>query len=343
MPHWEIGDQGVAVQPLQRFRRQEARDGRVEARRAGVDVREGPLPAPADVLFFRRVAHLQNHVQALGLVPDGVPGGTEVQQLHHAVLGDVDVVRRHVPVDEALRVNGGQRPQDRDHHIQGLFNRDLPAVVGDVRLEGDALDVVHDEVGRVVLVKIAGDGGDVGVADELGQGPGLLLEPLRPVGELLGLGVHGHRHRRSDAGGDVVGHELLDGHLGVQLGVQGQVGDAKSALAEDPSHDVAAVQHGPGPQGHGEFPLVLLQVEPAVRAGARALRPLLKAVVAEIFPLRHAPHAPSVAYWLHHSPLPGRTQLCCLHSIRPKSFRPGLPSVETTAESLCLQFHAGMV
>ena len=144
-------------------------------------------------------------------------------------------------MDEPLRVDGGQRPEHRDHHVQGLLHADLPAVVGDVGLEGDALDVVHDEVGRVVFVEVAGHAGDVGVADELRQGPGLLLEPLRAVGKLLALGVHGHGHGGADAGGDVVGHELLDGHLGVQLGVQGQIGDAEAALAEHPANDVAVI------------------------------------------------------------------------------------------------------
>ena len=160
-------------------------------------------------------------------------------------------------------------------------------MVGDVGLEGDALDVVHDEIRGIVFVEIAGDGGDIGVADELCQRPGLLLEPLRAVGELLGFGVHGHRHRRPDAGGDVVGHELLDGHLGVQLGVQGQIGDAEAALAQDAADDIPAVQHGPGPQGHGESLFVIRQVEAAVRAGALLCLPLLKAVVAEMFLFSH--------------------------------------------------------
>ena len=199
-------------------------------------------------------------------------------------------------MDEALRVDSGQCPQHRDHHVEGLFDRDLPAVVGDVGLEGDALDVVHDEVGRVVFVEITGDRRNVRVADELRQSPSLLLEALRAVGELLPAGVHHHGDRGAAyAGGDLAGHELLDGHLRVQLGIQGQVGDTKSALAQHTAHDVAAIQDRPGPQGHGEFFLILCQIEPAVRAGALLCLPLLEAVVAEIFPLSHIvpPHETS--------------------------------------------------
>ena len=192
-------------------------------------------------------------------------------------------------------MNGGQGPQHRDHHVEGLLHADLPAVVGDVGLEGDALDVVHDEIRRVVLVEIAGDRRNVRIADELRQGPGFLLEPFGAVGELLGFGVHGHGHRCPDAGGDVIGHELLDGDLGVQLGVQGQIGDAEAALAQHPADDIPVIQHGPGPQGHGEFLFVFRQVEAAVGAGAFRGLPLLKAVVAEIFPLSHIvpPHETS--------------------------------------------------
>ena len=252
------------VQPLQRLRGQEAGQRRIEAGGAGVDVRKGPLAAPADVLLLGRIAHFQDDVQTLGLVPDGVPGGAEVQQLHHAILGDVDVVRGHVPVDEPLLVDRGEGPQHRDHHVQGVLHAHLSAVIGNVGFKGDTLDVVHDEIRSVVLVKVAGHRRNVGVADEFGQGPGLLLEPFGAVGEVLRSALHRHRDSGADAGGDLVGHELLDGHLGLQLGVPGQIGDAEAALAQHPAHDVPAIQNSPGPQGHRVFFLVLHQVEAAV-------------------------------------------------------------------------------
>ena len=268
------------VQPLQRLRRQEAGQRRIEAGGAGVDVRKGPLAASPDVLLLGGVAHLQDDVQALGLVPDGVPGRAEVQQLHHAVLGDVDVVRRHVPVDEALLMDRSQSPEHRDHHVQGVLHTHLSAVVGDVGFETDTLDVVHNEVRGVVLVKVAGDGGNVGVADELGQGPGLFLEPLGAVRKILGTvggedGDGGALH----TGGQLPGHELLDGYLGLQLGVPGQVGDAEAALAQHPAHDVPVIQNSPGPQGHRVLLLILHQVEAAVGTRAVQAVSLLEAVI----------------------------------------------------------------
>ena len=172
------GDQFVLVQPLQALRREIPGDGGVEAGGAGVYVGVGALAAAADVLLFRGIAHFQDDVQALGLVANGVPGGAEVQELDHAVLGDVDVVRRHVTVDEALGVDGGERLEHRDHDVAGVLHADLAAVIGDIGLEGDALDVVHDEVRGVVFVEVAGHAGNVGMADELGQRAGFFLEPF---------------------------------------------------------------------------------------------------------------------------------------------------------------------
>ena len=92
-------------------------------------------------------------------------------------------------MDKALGVDGGEGLEHRDHDVAGVLHTDLAAVVGDVSLEGDALNVVHDEIGRVVFVEVAGNTGNVGVADKLGQCPGLLLEPLGTVGESLRLAL----------------------------------------------------------------------------------------------------------------------------------------------------------
>src|SRR5699024_4039204 len=116
----------------------------------------------ADVLLLGGVAHLQDDIQTLALVSNAVPGGAEVQKLYHAVLGDVDVVRGDVTVDEALLMDRSQSPEHRDHHVQGVLHTHLSAVVGDVGFKGDTLDVVHDEVRGVVPVKVAGHRRNVG-------------------------------------------------------------------------------------------------------------------------------------------------------------------------------------
>src|SRR5699024_5514085 len=95
------GYQLVMVQPLQALRRQEPRDGRVEAGGAGVHIGEWSLTAPADILLLRGITHLQDNIQAFALVADGVSCGAEVQQLYHAVLGDVDVVWGDVTMNKS--------------------------------------------------------------------------------------------------------------------------------------------------------------------------------------------------------------------------------------------------
>ncbi len=176
-----------------------------------------------------------------------------------------------------------QRPQDGDHDVQRLVHRYSSARVADVALEADPLDVVHDEIGGIIGVKVAGHARDVGMSDKLGQGPGLLLEALRPVGKVVLLGVHSHGDGSPlDTGGDVVGHVLLHGHLGLELCVEGQVGDTESALTQDAAYDIPVVQHRSGPEGHGEFFRVLCQVEPAIRTGALRTLPLGEAVIAEV-------------------------------------------------------------
>ena len=70
-------------------------------------------------------------------------------------------------------------------------------MVGDVGLEGDALDVIHDEVRGVVFVEVAGHTGDVGVADELRQSFGLVEKTLFPIEEVL-LPAGRYRQKQSD-------------------------------------------------------------------------------------------------------------------------------------------------
>ena len=158
-------------------------------------------------------------------------------------------------MDESLSVDGGQSPQHRNHHVECVLYGHLPAAARDVGLKTDTLDVVHDEIGRAVFVKVAGHTGDIRVAHELGQSPGLLLEPLGAVGKFLRFAFHGNGHGGADAGGNVVGHELFDSYFRVQLGVQGQIRVAETALAQHPADDVASAKsnpqwgQGPSPSG----------------------------------------------------------------------------------------------
>ncbi len=186
-------------------------------------------------------------------------------------------------MDEPLLMHRSQRPQDGDHDVQSLVHRHSSARVADVALEADPLDVIHDEIRGIIGVKVAGHARDIGMSDKLGQGPGLLLESLRSVGKVVLLGVHSHGDGSPlDTGSDVVGHVLLHGHLGLELGVIGQVGDAETALAQDAAHDVAVIEQRPGTEGYREFFRVFLQVEAAIRTVPFRVLPLGEAVVAKM-------------------------------------------------------------
>ena len=92
------------------------------------------------------------------------------------------------------------------------------------------------------------------MADEFRQGPGLLPEPLRAVGEIVRPSA---RHNGDRAplhpGRHLAGHVFLNGHLGLELGIESQIGDAEAALAQDAADDVAVVEHRPRPKGHREL------------------------------------------------------------------------------------------
>ena len=176
----------------------------------------------------------------------------------------------------------GQGLHHRRQDGQGLFVRDLPALGGDVRLQAHALDVLHDEISRMVLFKIVLHRNDVGRVLELGQNPRLLQKPLHAVLILL-LAQPGERHAVpvGMAGGKARGHILLDGHLDLQGQVVAQIGDAEPAYAQDFSGHIPAVEQGA--QGQGQKRLLRLLVKPTVGADRGALRFFLKAAIADLF------------------------------------------------------------
>ena len=186
-------------------------------------------------------------------------------------------------MDKPLGVDRRQRPQDGDHDVQRLICGDPASRVGDVAFEADPFDIVHNEIGRTVFVKVTADARDIGMADELRQCPGLLPEALRAVGEVLRPGVRHDRDRSAfHTGGDFTGHIFLNGHLGLELGVEGQIGDAETALAQDAAHNVAVIQDHPSLEGRGEFFPVVRQIESALGAGAERILQRLKTVVAGV-------------------------------------------------------------
>ena len=143
-------------------------------------------------------------------------------------------------MDQALPVNRRQGTEHGKHHIQGLLRADPSARPRNVILKGNALDIVHDEIGGLIFVKIIRHPGDIGLPHKFGQNPGLLPEALLPVGKVLPAGRRaGHNPRPIRPDSHLAGHVLFHCHLSRKPLIPGQVSDAKSALAQHPANPVA--------------------------------------------------------------------------------------------------------
>ena len=280
-------DEFVLVLPVNGIGRKAASEGVVESGPQGVHIGIGPLPAMAGILFPGSVAVLEDHIQAAALVTQAVAGSAEIQQLNSTIVGNIDIVRGHVPMDNAFGVHRSQGSNDRFKDALGLRPREA-AMLLQVVLEAGALDVIHNEVGRVVLFEVAMHTHDVGVADELRQSFGLVEKTLFPIEEvLLPLAGIGRNRVTVRAGGHSVREILLDSHQTAGLMVLGNVGDAEAALAQHLSENVAPVEYSARRQRHGILVCLGAGFVSAGRTNSRPIRHGLETVVA-------VPHPPSI-------------------------------------------------
>ncbi len=86
------------------------------------------------------------------------PGDTEIQDADVAVV-DADIVRLQVAVGDAALMCGIQRPRHLDGDLERLFDRQRAGALDQVgeRLAGH---VLHDQVGRAVVLGEVGHAGD---------------------------------------------------------------------------------------------------------------------------------------------------------------------------------------
>ena len=185
------------------------------------------------------------------------------------LVGDEDVLRLHVTVDQPGPVRGGERGDDRLEQGQRPRGRHRGLLAQDVA-EGVARDVLHhqeDRVGAVGgVVALVVDTHDVGVV-EAGGGARLTHEAL---GELLVVAEPGVHH--------------LDRDGAVEPGVGGLV-DTGHATASHPGEDAVAAVQQPSDQGVARrrrarlrgrarvAPLIDLQAGPGARRGRIRRRP----------------------------------------------------------------------
>src|SRR5712692_7033515 len=102
-------------------------------------------------------------------------GQPEIEDLGVTALGDEDVRRLDIPVDNSLGMRGIQRIGNLDSQVEHLIDLEWPP--GDEVLERLPLEQLHDdEVVSLVLADLV-DGADVGMVQGRG-GSGFALETL---------------------------------------------------------------------------------------------------------------------------------------------------------------------
>ena len=229
------GEAGVQVGDQRRKRRRVALGGDVPEQ-VGRDVVERPaagaqledddaervevrsegqrLPAPG----LRRDVVRRSQKGPFGLLLDGGggeqdPRQPEIDDLDLAFVGDEDVRRLQVAMQDAAAVGGGEAAGEAFGHLQHAGELHRPRHVR----EGAALDVLGDEVGAVVHAPDPVQGGDVRVLDA-GRRPGLDQEVVErsAIGRL---------------------HELQR-HQAVEERVVSEIDAAVAALAERPEEPV---------------------------------------------------------------------------------------------------------
>ena len=188
---------------------------------------------------------LQNDIQTAAPISQGVAGGAEVQEFDLAVGHDTDIVRGHVPVDDAPSVDGIQGLHNRCQQLKGFLPGQTASAVRHILIQTPALNVLHHEIGRIVFFKIVVDSHDIGIALKGRQRPGLLQETLLAVDEIIfsGAGV-GRDGAGAVSGCHGVGKIFLDCHPFLGLIILRQIGDAEAALTQYPTQNIPTSQNG---------------------------------------------------------------------------------------------------
>ncbi len=148
-------------------------------------------------------------------------GETEVEHLHHPLLGQHDVVRLEIAVHHALRVGARERRGDPPRHALHLLRRQA---LRHVRPQGGPAQVLHGDVDAALVLPHLVDGRDVRVAH--GGGGAGLAEEARALGGLPDRGQHLERDDTTQllvVGGVDHAHPAL-----AELRADAEVGDAVS-------------------------------------------------------------------------------------------------------------------
>ena len=231
--------QGVVEHAVDGIGRRLAGDGEMQRRGQAIDVGRRSLRGGGELLdgAIARREHRRHVLRASG---DRHPRGAEIDQRRVALGVEQDVRGLDVAVQESRGMDRGQPveepPQDRVER-RGVER----TVLRDLLVQGTASHQFHDQVGRAVRLEEVVHQHDAGRAMQGGQRAPLGDEAVAAPGEVLGGAGRARHHRRAVLADGERGRQVfLDRDVASQLAVDGTVGDAEAALAEDRDDAIAA-------------------------------------------------------------------------------------------------------
>ena len=198
-----------------------------------VDVAPGVRDAPGDELGGEVGDRPEQRLPARRVAGGGAREA-EVADLDAAVVGQQHVLGLQVAVDDAGLVRGDEPGQHRLEDVHRLLGREAPVLAEEVA-QGDALQVLHDEVRRAEVLALVEDVDDVRVG-EPGGAARLLDEPVAERGVVGEVGVH-HLH------GDAALEPQVGGEVDRRHAAAGDARADLVAAVEQPAH------HGVGRRG----------------------------------------------------------------------------------------------
>ena len=256
----------VVHQPVECLRRRLAGHAVVYRRRQAIDVRPRAL-ALVLILLDRRVTVLERDGHGLSAL-GRFARAAEVQQSDAAAL-EHQVVGAYVPVYQPRLVHRAQRRKQRLYHVQQLARRYAAAALGDKLLEGRAVHVLHDDIGRVVQLEEIAHADYLRLLIHARHRPGLVEEAafaLLIAARRSRIAADRQRDLRMPC--DPVRREIfLYCDLKLQPKVTAYVGYAEAALAKHAAYEIAVHQHRPR-RDMVRQRRVASRCEPAARAAA---------------------------------------------------------------------------
>ena len=262
-------NQLIVQQAIERLRRRFAREAIIERGAQRVDIRPRAL-ALVLVLLNGRKAVLECDGHRLA-AERRLARAAKIEQPHTAPL-EHQVVGTDVAVNQAGRMHGSQRREQRLHQREQLLRLNAAAALGHKLLEGGAVHIFHHDVSRVVRLKKVPHAHNLALFHHFRHGARFPQEALQAVliaaggPRVTGDGKGLFRTARHPVGGEI----LLHGHLELQPEIEADVRDAEAALTQNAANQIPPQQDRPGRQMMG-LRLVCALREAALRAGRVAV------------------------------------------------------------------------